>query len=76
MELICLIAEKYHGWPHEVAAFPFSYYKTLRDLYIVEKQREVEAVKQMQSEQTGDEDIDVDELIAKRRKQGLAVESL
>ena len=58
-----------------MAAFPFSYYKTLRDLFIEERKREAAAIKKATR---GDdvEDVDVDALAADRRKKGLAVESL
>jgi hypothetical protein len=59
-----------------VAAFPFSYYKALRDLLIAERRREAAAIKKAREAQGDDEDIDVDKLIEQKRKQGLAVESL
>lgn len=59
-----------------MAAFPFSYYKALRDIFVAERRREMEALKKARQEQGGEEDIDVDKLIAERRRQGLAVESL
>lgn len=58
-----------------MAAFPFSYYKALRDLLIAEKKREAEAIKKARSEGDDTEDIDVDKLLTEKRKQGLAVES-
>jgi hypothetical protein len=59
-----------------VAAFPFSYYKALRDQFIAEKRREAAAIRKARAEQDGDESVDVDKLLRERRKQGLAVESL
>jgi len=58
-----------------VAAFPFSYYKTLRDLFIEERKREAAALKKA-TQDDDVEDVDVDALVADRRKKGLAVESL
>ena len=58
-----------------MAAFPFSYYKTLRDLFIEERKREAAALKKA-TQDDDVEDVDVDALVADRRKKGLAVESL
>lgn len=32
------------GWPHEVAAFPFRYYRMLRNYYLFDKERQRKAM--------------------------------
>ena len=34
--MICRLAAHYGGWPHEVAAFPYSYYLAMRDSWLRE----------------------------------------
>lgn len=32
--MYCELAKLFHKWPHEVAALPFHYYRTIRDYYL------------------------------------------
>lgn len=44
--MCCRIAEKYGGWPHQVAAFPFRYFMRLRNDLLISAKRQADAVRE------------------------------